>query len=93
MFIPTINISEQVAHARDCLLELLRRVRADERTHDIRIVVLTGLGESEAEHALTLGANEFLTKPVSPTTVLGIAIELMTGVPRHPGPLPPASEA
>ena len=46
-------------------LELLREIRADERTRDVPVVILTGKGEHDVQsRALDLGATDLLMKPV-----------------------------
>ena len=45
--------------------EILRQVRGAAQTRDLPVLVLTGLERVEAQEILALGANEFLTKPVS----------------------------
>ena len=51
--------------------EVLRRLRADERTSDIPVVFLTAMSDAEdEEHGLELGAIDYITKPISPPIVL-----------------------
>ena len=46
-------------------LEVLRRVKADRRTRQIPIVVLTGSrSDRDMQEAMRLGANAYLIKPV-----------------------------
>ena len=46
-------------------------LKADARTHDIPVIFLTALSDSEDEqHGLDLGAVDYLTKPISPPIVL-----------------------
>src|SRR5262245_11852465 len=45
-------------------VELTRRVRADPRTADVPIVVMSGGGPGARERALAAGADAFLTKPI-----------------------------
>jgi len=46
-------------------LELLGEIRADERTRDVPVVILTGRGEHDLQRrALDLGATDLLVKPV-----------------------------
>jgi putative two-component system response regulator len=47
-------------------LDLLRRMRQDERTRHVPVVVLTGLNDNDLkERALDLGADDLLNKPVA----------------------------
>jgi two-component system alkaline phosphatase synthesis response regulator PhoP len=63
-------------------LDVLARMRADERWRDIPCVILTAAGQdSQHVRAMSLGATEFMTKPFSPKKLLHRAAEL-TGVPR-----------
>jgi len=46
-------------------LEVLRRLKGDERTHDVPVVVLTSSAEGpDIATAYTLGANSYIVKPV-----------------------------
>lgn len=45
--------------------EVLARLRANEATKDIKIIVLSALAKSEdIKRAMSLGADDFLTKPI-----------------------------
>jgi CheY-like chemotaxis protein len=57
--------------------EVLRHVREGDRTQTLPVLVLTGLGDEKAEAAKTLGADEFVAKPVSPPVIIGIVQELL----------------
>jgi len=47
--------------------EACRHLKADSRTHDIPVIFLTAKSEVEDEtHGLSLGAVDYLTKPISP---------------------------
>jgi len=51
--------------------ELCRRVKSDERTRDIPVLFLTSLDSvNDEERGLTLGAGDFIHKPISPPVVL-----------------------
>ncbi len=55
-------------------LEVLRRVRADERTHLLPVVVLTSSKEDEdIVRSFTLGANAYVRKPVDFTEFVAAA--------------------
>jgi DNA-binding response OmpR family regulator len=58
-------------------LDVLRRMRADDRWKTIPCVILTAAGQ-EAQHrtAMASGASEFLTKPFSPKKLYARAAEL-----------------
>ena len=48
-------------------VEFARRLRADERTRDIPIIMLTARGEEQDKvTALEIGADDYVTKPFSP---------------------------
>lgn len=46
--------------------EILKILRAGASTRDLPILVLTALGISDAERTIALGADEYLSKPISP---------------------------
>ena len=62
-------------------LDVLERIRADERHRELPCIILTAAGqEQHHRQAMALGASEFLTKPFSPKKLYARAAEL-TGVP------------
>ena len=62
-------------------LDVLARMRSDQRWHRLPCIVLTAAGqEQHHREALALGASEFLTKPFSPKKLYARAAELL-GVP------------
>ena len=62
-------------------LEVLARMRADERTRELPCVILTAAGhDTQRDRAMTLGATDFMTKPFSPKRLLHRTAEL-AGVP------------
>jgi DNA-binding response OmpR family regulator len=63
--------------------ELLRLLRAEPTTASLPILVLTGLGVEHAERSVALGANEFLTKPVSGTILMNTVRALLEGAARR----------
>ncbi len=51
--------------------EVLEEVRKDDSLKDIYIILLTAKGQdSDRERGLSIGANEFMTKPFSPAAIL-----------------------
>ena len=57
--------------------EVLHQLRDDPATRDLPVLVLSGWEEARAEHALTLGANEFLTKPFSGKVLADVVKRLL----------------
>ena len=58
-------------------LDVLARMRADERWQRLPCIILTAAGqEQHYRHAIELGASEFLTKPFSPKKLYARAAEL-----------------
>ncbi|MEO8363637.1 MAG: response regulator [Ilumatobacteraceae bacterium] len=52
-------------------LDVLRKVRANEMTKDLDVILLTGrTGDSDVDAAFATGANDYITKPVSPRELL-----------------------
>ncbi len=59
-------------------LKLVNLIRSEESIKDLPIVVVTTEGRREdRERALSLGANEYLTKPIQASTVLSVARGLL----------------
>lgn len=56
---------------------VLKQVRGGERTRDLPVLVLTGLEFVHANQALALGADEFLSKPVSPRVLVETVARLI----------------
>jgi two-component system phosphate regulon response regulator PhoB len=52
--------------------QVVRRLRSDERTRDLVVVALTALTSQHAEStAMAAGCDAFLSKPVTPTALVG----------------------
>jgi two-component system chemotaxis response regulator CheY len=59
-------------------LKLISLVRSDDNLKDIPICVITTEGAKEdRERAMSLGANEYLTKPIQANRVLAVAKSLL----------------
>ena len=59
-------------------LKLISLIRGEDSLKEIPIVVITTEGANEdRDRALTLGANEYLTKPIQANKVLSIARDLL----------------
>jgi CheY-like chemotaxis protein len=50
--------------------EVLGALREDAATADVRVIVVTADGEEGRERVMSLGADEYFTKPFSPITLL-----------------------
>lgn len=60
--------------------EVCRRLKSDPATKDIYIVILTARGQEEDERrAMSMGANEFMTKPFSPRKLKEKLVNLLGG--------------
>ena len=58
-------------------LEVLAKIRADERLKNIPCIILTAAGqEQQHRRAMELGASDFMTKPFSPKKLYNRAAEL-----------------
>jgi DNA-binding response OmpR family regulator len=58
-------------------LDVLARIRADERLKSLPCIILTAAGqEQQHRRAIELGASEFMTKPFSPKKLYARAAEL-----------------
>jgi len=63
-------------------LEVLSRMRADQRWSTLPCVILTAAGHDEQrQEALRLGADDFLTKPFSPKRLYARVAELTANAP------------
>jgi two-component system chemotaxis response regulator CheY len=59
-------------------LKLINLIRSDDNLKDIPICVITTEGAKEdRERAMSLGANEYLTKPIQANRVLAVAKSLL----------------
>lgn len=59
-------------------LELLERMRCSKTNCSVPIVMITTEGaDSVKRHALALGANDFLTKPLQTTRLVDVALKLL----------------
>lgn len=50
--------------------DILQQLKSDPQTAPIRVIVITAVGEEGREFALSLGADEYFTKPFSPLALL-----------------------
>ena len=62
-------------------LEVLEQIRGMEKLESTPVVILTAKGQdTDRQTALTLGANDFLTKPFSPKKLLARIKEILDDV-------------
>jgi len=58
--------------------EVLERIRNDDRTRDLKVLVLTAHAQEETrERAARGGADAFLTKPFRPDDLRSVALSLI----------------
>ena len=50
--------------------DVLTTLKSDPRTQGVRVVVVTAEGEEIRDYVMSLGADEYFTKPFSPTALL-----------------------
>ena len=50
--------------------DVLQELKADPLTAGIRVIIVTATGEEGRDYVLALGADEYFTKPFSPTALL-----------------------
>ena len=50
--------------------EVLRVLKSDPDTADVRVIIVTATGEEGRDYVLSLGADEYFTKPFSPLALL-----------------------
>jgi CheY-like chemotaxis protein len=50
--------------------DVLRELKGDPETRDVRVIIVTATGEEGREQVISLGADEYFTKPFSPLALL-----------------------
>jgi len=61
--------------------DVLRQLKSDPATASVRVIIVTATGEEGREYVLSLGADEYFTKPFSPTALLR-TVEQVLGTPQ-----------
>jgi DNA-binding response OmpR family regulator len=64
--------------------KLIRTIRSDPATSDVRLVVVSAWGEPERAEVLELGVDDYVTKPFSPSVLIQTA-ERVLGDSAPPG--------
>ena len=65
--------------------DVLTELKSEPSTNDIRVIIVTATGEEGREYVLSLGADEYFTKPFSPTALLR-TVERVLESPSEPSP-------
>jgi two-component system phosphate regulon response regulator PhoB len=58
--------------------DILQELKSDPQTAGVRVIVITAVGEEGREFALSLGADEYFTKPFSPLALLRTVERVLT---------------
>ena len=66
-------------------VDVLAEVKRDPDTAAVRVIVVTAEGEERRREAMDLGADEYFTKPFSPTSLLRTVEQVLANPPAPPG--------
>jgi len=64
--------------------DVLTQLKSDPATADVRVIIVTATGEEGRSHVMSLGADEYFTKPFSPRALLQ-TVERVLASPSAPG--------
>jgi DNA-binding response OmpR family regulator len=66
--------------------DVLSELKGDPTTKDVRVIIVTATGEEGRDFVLSLGADEYFTKPFSPTALLRTVERVLEGESKPPSP-------
>ena len=66
--------------------DVLSELKGDPATQDVRVIIVTATGEEGRDFVLSLGADEYFTKPFSPTALLRTVEKVLEGQAKPPPP-------
>ena len=59
--------------------DVLAELKGDEVTRDVRVIIITATGEEGREFMLSLGADDYFSKPFPPTELLRTVERVLEG--------------
>jgi DNA-binding response OmpR family regulator len=66
--------------------DVLSELKGDPATKGVRVIIVTATGEEGRDFVLSLGADEYFTKPFSPTALLRTVERVLEGESKPPSP-------
>ncbi len=66
--------------------DVLSQIKGDPGTKDVRVIIVTATGEEGRDYVLSLGADEYFTKPFSPMALLRTVEKVLAQPSAEPHP-------